>query len=541
MHISRLALDHYRSWDHCVLDFEPGINILQGSNGLGKTNIVEAVEMLSTGSSHRTSSSLPLVEKGHPSATVRANVEDAGEQRTYEITIAARGANRARVDGGKSQYMRDIVGLVPSVSFTPEDQRLVSGDPATRRNFLNQAASLLLPRYAQSLQQFTHVAKQRAALLKQLSDGSGIDPEYGRQAVLSGLEVWTGQFIALGVQLTKDRNDVIGLLREPFTRIYASLAGEEEQADLVYEPSFDEVLLFDEPAAEISRHFQRIYPGEVARGQNLIGPQRDDLTLRLNDMPAREFASNGEMWTMALALKMALYEVVSAQRDVKPIVILDDVFAQLDESRRGQILDFARRQDQVLITVAAASDIPQGEAHVIDVAALRAQSQETDGDIAAMAAMLAAGRGAQSQGIEAESNAETTNLRTAEPRPTQTAGRSVRPHQRPCRAAQGTRGMRAQGVGKLRQTRTRSGNRRQPVQSAGIERRMDTPPQNGADARPLGPGGGRGEREALLPRQPARRRADDTLRQPGLDHHPVVYDAVADGHHPQETRRSDHQ
>ncbi|RGL56064.1 DNA replication/repair protein RecF [Bifidobacterium adolescentis] len=403
MHISRLALDHYRSWDHCVLDFEPGINILQGSNGLGKTNIVEAVEVLSTGSSHRTSSSLPLVEKGHPSATVRANVEDAGEQRTYEITIAARGANRARVDGGKSQYMRDIVGLVPSVSFTPEDQRLVSGDPATRRNFLNQAASLLLPRYAQSLQQFTHVAKQRAALLKQLSDGSGIDPEYGRQAVLSGLEVWTGQFIALGVQLTKDRNDVIGLLREPFTRIYASLAGEEEQADLVYEPSFDEVLLFDEPAAEISRHFQRIYPGEVARGQNLIGPQRDDLTLRLNDMPAREFASNGEMWTMALGLKMALYEVVSAQRDVKPIVILDDVFAQLDESRRGQILDFARRQDQVLITVAAASDIPQGEAHVIDVAALRAQSQETDGDIAAMAAMLAAGRGAQSQGIEAES------------------------------------------------------------------------------------------------------------------------------------------
>ena len=164
-----------------------------------------------------------------------------------------------------------------------------------------------------------------------------------------------------------------------------------------------QVLLFDEPAAEISRHFQRIYPGEVARGQNLSGPQRDDLTLRLNDMPAREFASNGEMWTMALALKMALYEVVSAQRDVKPIVILDDVFAQLDESRRGQILDFARRQDQVLITVAAASDIPQGEAHVIDVAALRAQSQETDGDIAAMAAMLAAGRGAQSQGIEAES------------------------------------------------------------------------------------------------------------------------------------------
>ena len=403
MHISRLALDHYRSWEHCVIDFEPGINILQGSNGLGKTNIVEAVEVLSTGSSHRTSSSLPLIEKGYPSATIRANVEGADGQRSYEITIAARGANRARVDGGKSQYMRDIIGTVPSVSFTPEDQRLVSGDPATRRNFLNQAASLLLHRYMQSLQQFAHIAKQRAALLKQLSDGSGIDSEYGRQAVLSGLEVWTGQFIEIGMQVTRDRNEVIGRLRDPFSRIYKALAGASEAADLLYEPSFDEVMLYDEPAAEISRHFQRIYPGEVARGQNLIGPQRDDLTLLLNDMPAREFASNGEMWTMALALKMALYEVVSAQWDTKPIVILDDVFAQLDESRRGQILDFAKRQDQVLITVAAASDIPQGGAHVIDVAALRrAQSQDMDGDVAAMAALLAAGRGKRTQTAQTE-------------------------------------------------------------------------------------------------------------------------------------------
>ena len=125
----------------------------------------------------------------------------------------------------------------------------------------------------------------------------------------------------------------------------------------MYEPSFDEVLLFDEPAAEISRHFQRIYPGEVARGQNLIGPQRDDLTLRLNDMPAREFASNGEMWTMALALKMALFEIVRDRLGLQPIVILDDVFAQLDDSRRTQILDFARKQDQVLITVAAEGDV----------------------------------------------------------------------------------------------------------------------------------------------------------------------------------------
>ena len=198
------------------------------------------------------------------------------------------------------------------------------------------------------------------------------------------------------MRLTQERNDVIARLGEPFARIYASLAGDGERAALAYEPSFDEVMLFDDPGAEISRHFQRIYPGEVARGQNLIGPHRDDLTLLLNDMPAREFASNGEMWTMALALKMALYEAVSAQFESKPIVILDDVFAQLDESRRGQILDFAMRQDQVLITVAAASDIPQTDvvhAHVIDVSALRRQSQDGgDADLAAMMAQLAARR-----------------------------------------------------------------------------------------------------------------------------------------------------
>ncbi len=359
----RLALDHYRSWEHCVLDFKPGINILQGANGLGKTNIVEAIEVLSTGSSHRASSSLPLIEKGYTSATIRANVEDGETQHTYEATIVARGANRARIDGGKSQYMRDLIGRTPSVSFTPEDQRLVAGDPATRRNFINQAASLLLPHYAQTLQQFTHVAKQRTALLKQLGDGTNLDPQYGQQAVLSGLEIWTGQFIDLGHAADAGPQQRDLTLGRAFCARLAVQRGfaaqdDDERAALAYEPSFDEVMLFDDPAAEISRHFQRIYPGEVARGQNLIGPHRDDLTLPLNGMTAREFASNGEMWTMALALKMAQYQAVSAHFESKPIVILDDVFAQLDESRRTEILRFAMRQDQVLITAAAESDIP---------------------------------------------------------------------------------------------------------------------------------------------------------------------------------------
>lgn len=375
MHISRLALDRFRSWHQCVLDLKPGVNVLQGRNGLGKTNIVEAVEVLSTGGSHRASSSLPLIERGQTSAVVRANVEDEHRTTTYEITIASRGANRGRVNGGASVYMRDIVGRVPCVAFTPEDQRMVAGDPATRRGFLDQAGVLLSPGYAALTQTFTKIGRQRATLLKQLGDRNASGPDgvgiSMRDAALAGLEIWTGQFIEAGVELTKRRQAVVEQLARPFARIYAELAGETEEAALRYAPSFDEVLAFDEPGPHISEHFQRIYPGEVARGVNLIGPQRDDLALELNGMAAREYASNGEMWTMALALKMALFETVARTTEVTPIIILDDVFAQLDEHRRNQIMEFAAGREQVLITVAAASDMPElAEANVIDVAAL---------------------------------------------------------------------------------------------------------------------------------------------------------------------------
>lgn len=370
MHISRLALDDFRSWDHLVLDLPQGATILHGPNGIGKTNIVEAVEVLSTGASHRASGSAPLVRRGAEKATVRANLVEGERTATYEATIRAKGANRARINGGQSLYMRDIVGDIPTVSFTPDDQRIVSGDPSARRSFLDQAATLLDRSYAPLQQQFSHIARQRAALLKNL--GSRSDAEFDQMAALSGLEIWTGQYIEAGVELTRKRDAVVGKLQEPFARLARRMAAGGAPASLDYAPSFAEVLEFSEPHAEISRHFQRLFAGETARGINLIGPQRDDLEVGLDGMPAREFASNGEMWTLALALKMALYETVRADRGEAPIVILDDVFAQLDESRRGEILSFAAAQPQSLITVAAASDIPElAGANVVDVAGLR--------------------------------------------------------------------------------------------------------------------------------------------------------------------------
>ncbi len=422
MYISRLALDYFRSWDHCVLDLDSHVNVLFGHNGLGKTNIAEAVEFLSTGSSHRAGSSQPLIQHGQKSAVIRANVESGRDvfdpgisspgKKTgtkpdqYTVTIPAKGANRARINNGPALYLRDIVGNIKTVSFTPEDQWLISLDPTRRRSFLDSAGSQIIRDYFRVSQKYAHISKQRSALLKNIAnrrdrDGSTYGPEgdgryggyssqgYDSQSIAqdySGLEVWTGQLISTGIELTRLRASICDQLEGPFSRIYSHIAGDSQKATLKYSPSFTEVYDFpDDPFSAISSHLQRLFEGEAAQARNLIGPHRDDIGFFLNSMPAREYASNGELWTLALALKMALFEVLSEKMAAghnerhndndtgntlsdsdnnfheirnKPILILDDVFSQLDTYRRTKIVDFAAGQGQVIITAASQSDIP---------------------------------------------------------------------------------------------------------------------------------------------------------------------------------------
>lgn len=412
MYVSKLALDHFRSWSNCVLDFSPKINILLGSNGLGKTNIVESLEVISTGTSHRVSSLMPLIEINHNCATIRANVKDFNntfnsntldssndlDETTFELSINLKGANRARINGKKFLYMKDIVGLIPCVSFTPRDQNLIVSDPTVRRTFIDQAGALLIPNYLPILQEYNHIAKQRSALLKNLSNNYSPNSMDNYNTV-SDLEVWTAKFIEAGIILTKLRKQIIELLNNVFSNIVKHLSNSSNFASIEYNPSFSEIDFsennfeddFEDDFEEnndnsirlaISEHFQRIYNGEVARGYNLIGPHRDDFTIFLNDYNAKEFASNGESWTLALALKMALFKSLEKKNGKKPIVILDDVFAQLDESRRKQILEFAKNQDQVFITVASLSDIPKDksllENSIIDVSKIAKKQNEDD-------------------------------------------------------------------------------------------------------------------------------------------------------------------
>ena len=381
MYISRLALDDFRSWQQCVIDFHEGIVILEGANGLGKTNIVEAIELVSTGSSHRSSSMQPLIRHGAQKATVRLNVtesfaetdgntnenvdngtddgtEHGSHTTTYEVTIQSRGGVRARINGGKSAYLRQIAGKIPCVTFAPDDQRIVWADPQVRRALLDQLGSMLIPEYALQLQKVQQIGKQRATLLKNIQQAQSQEQV---QASLSTLEVWTGQFSEEGIALTRMRKQLIERLQQPFTTIHTQLTQGtgQTQASLAYEPSFEEVLVEEDPRLSISQHFARLYAGEVSRGINLIGPQRDDISILLEGFSAREYASNGQMWTIALALKMAMAQLLEESYGQAPLIVLDDVFAQLDDTRRESIVEFARNKPQVFITAASMHDIPQ--------------------------------------------------------------------------------------------------------------------------------------------------------------------------------------
>lgn len=400
MIVSRLVLDHFRSWNHCILDLDPGVTVLQGPNGSGKTNIVESIELLSTGMSHRTSTLSQLVERGQSRAVVRANIlpgprtngstepfrpeimdsgmterkngcagSDSKRAVTIEASVMMRGANRGRIDGGPSRYLRDVTGRFSSVVFSPDDQRLVTGEPSARRLFLDQAGVLLSPGYLEAIQGFERIGRQRAALLHHIGEESS-----GSPADFDMLEIWTGQFIAAGMDLTRRRVGIVDTMAKVFSDIHGSLADGVHSAVMNYAPSFTEVTDSDRDSAgpRISEHFRRLFPGEIARGRNLIGPHRDDLNFALDGMSARDFASNGETWTIALAARMALVDVIVRERGEDPVIILDDVFSQLDEERRQRIIDFVAGRGQVLITAAAERDVPRiGGVHVIDVGRLR--------------------------------------------------------------------------------------------------------------------------------------------------------------------------
>ncbi|MBR4413954.1 MAG: DNA replication/repair protein RecF [Aeriscardovia sp.] len=365
-YVSRLALDHVRSWSSLVLDFDPGVTVLLGRNGIGKTNVVEALEFLSIGSSSRSSSSKFLIQKGQSAATIRARADVRSGSHIMQVTIPQRGVLRSRLDNGKSQYFRDIAGLLRVISFSPSDQQLASGEPARRRRFLDQTSIMMMPQYYSLLQQCQQIAHQRIAVLKQIKEHTS------EKWSESELEIWTDQFIQLGIKITQARARAVSALNPLFSQLYRDFSGHNDEAQLVYQPSLSEVIHNDAAQEtlyqQLHDHFIRIQAGEIARTTNLIGPQRDELLLLLDGNPAREFASNGELWTLGLAMRLAQFRFITENSLIGyPILVLDDVFAQLDNKRRERIFAFAEAQQQVFITAAAEGDVPHGNGHYLNL------------------------------------------------------------------------------------------------------------------------------------------------------------------------------
>lgn len=368
MYLRHLQVTDFRSWGHADLPLEPGPTVLVGQNGRGKTNLLEAIGYLATLGSHRVATDAPLVKHGCERALVRAAVVNADRELTVELEITPGKANRARVNRGAVGRPRDILGILRTVLFSPEDLALVRGDPSERRRFLDELLVLRAPRYAGVRADYEKVLKQRNALLKTAGKrkGTGKADPYA----LSTLDVWDNHLAAAGAQLLAARLDLVADLGPHASAAYAGVAPDSRPAEIGYRSSLGAALpegygVAGGERADVEKLTEVLLEAmgaarqsELERGISLVGPHRDELDLVLGEAPAKGYASHGESWSFALALRLGSYELLRAEAG-EPVLLLDDVFAELDRRRRARLAEVAAGAEQVLVTAAVDEDVPE--------------------------------------------------------------------------------------------------------------------------------------------------------------------------------------
>lgn len=362
MYVRHLALTDFRSWPAVDVPLQRGVNVLVGRNGTGKTNLMEALGYLATLGSHRVATDAPLVRAGCARSILRAAVVSGDRELLLEMEIARDRRNTARINRAPLTRPRDLLGVLRTVLFAPEDLALVRGDPTERRRFLDEVLMMRAPRLAGVKADYDRVLKQRNALLK--SAGAA-----RRTGDLSTLDAWDEHLVAAGAELIHARLALVAQLRPPVSTAYADVAGADQVVDLVYRSTVplgpdpdsaagtiavpDRAALAEAMLAELGRMRGK----ELERGICLVGPHRDDLELQLGGAPAKGYASHGESWSFALALRLASFTLLRSD-GVDPVLILDDVFAELDSGRRGRLAGLVAGAEQVLITAAVGADVP---------------------------------------------------------------------------------------------------------------------------------------------------------------------------------------
>ena len=368
MYVAHLTLHDFRSWPDLDLELGPGATAFVGRNGQGKTNLVEAIDYLSRLGSHRVAGDAPLVRAGTDQAVVRAAVIRDERRAVLEIEINPGRSNRARINKSPLPRARELLGLVRTVVFSPEDLALVKGDPSERRHFADDLLVQLHPRYAGVRADYDRVLKQRNSLLKsaRASRFGSSSAEGALSGPLATLGVWDANLARLGAEMVASRLRLVADLGPLLGKAYEAVArgATRDDATMVYRCSFPAQTGADQRGAdqdELERgllaELERRRRDELDRGISLVGPHRDDLVLSLGDLPVKGYASHGESWSFALALRLASYDLMRSTGD-DPILVLDDVFAELDTGRRQQLAELVGDAEQVLVTAAVADDVP---------------------------------------------------------------------------------------------------------------------------------------------------------------------------------------
>jgi len=361
VYVSALSLTDFRSWGQLDLELAPGSTALVGSNGQGKTNVVEALLYVATLGSHRVATDAPLVRQGAEQAVVRARVERAGRQAVVELELNPGKANRARINRGPVPRAKEVLGLLRAVLFAPEDLALVRGDPSERRRLLDDLLVSRTPRLAGVRSDYERVLKQRNALLKTafLARRSG-------GGDMRTLDVWDAHLARAGAELLSARLDLVDGLVPLADVAYREVSKDQGELALAYRSSLGQALPDTRDRALLSAallsELARMRSQELERGVSLVGPHRDDLVLSLGSLPVKGYASHGEAWSVALALRLASYELLradGADGDGEPVLVLDDVFAELDTGRRERLATLVQGAEQVIVTAAVPGDVPE--------------------------------------------------------------------------------------------------------------------------------------------------------------------------------------
>ncbi|WP_459383484.1 DNA replication/repair protein RecF [Arthrobacter humicola] len=387
MYLEKLSLTDFRSYAQVDLSLEPGVTVLVGSNGIGKTNLMEAIGYLATLTSHRVSTDAPLLRFGAERAMIRAKLVRGEQSTVLELEINVGRANRGRINRSNPVRARDLLGICQMVLFAPEDLALVKGDPSSRRRFLDELLVSLMPRHAATRSDYDRVLKQRNALLKSARAGKF---STGHEATL---DVWDQHMARAGAELLHARLELVDRLQPHLKNAYAQLTDGSKEATAVYRSTLQDSLDDDggtsrpadsrpadgtaadeaAPAEDLrllsveqltDRYIQAFAAArrkELERGISLVGPHRDELELVLGSAPAKGYASHGETWSMCLSLRLASYYVMlddARTGGSPPILILDDVFAELDVQRRRKLAAIVSGAEQVLVTAAVEDDIP---------------------------------------------------------------------------------------------------------------------------------------------------------------------------------------